>query len=435
MIDERVPFTKEMKKEYTLLVPTMLPTHFTIIINILRAYGYKVELLQNSGRNLISAGLKYVHNDTCYPAQLVIGQFLDALNSGKYDVHKVALVITQTGGGCRASNYIYLLRKALKRAGLGYIPVLSVNLSDMEKNSGFKLTLPIYHRMLYAVLYGDLMMTLKNQCVPYEKVKGASEELIRKWTEILAEQMRHKWLSYRKVKRNYAAIVKDFFSIPRRKEERVKVGIVGEIYVKFSPIGNNDLEKFLLSEGAETVIPGLLDFCLYCVYNSVVDYKLYGKNRFKAGVFNLVFKFLTRKQKDMIDIIVKNSDFTPMTSFLRVPDMRKGFINLGVKMGEGWLLTAEMMELIDEGVSNIVCTQPFGCLPNHIVGKGMMKPIRDAHPEANIIALDFDAGASKINQENRLKLMLFNAREKLARKKLGNQVKSSKIKILEKENV
>ena len=414
IINERVPFTKEMKKTHTLLVPTMLPTHFNILVNILRAYGYKAELLKNSGRNLISAGLKYVHNDTCYPAQLVIGQFLDAIESGAYDPHKIALVITQTGGGCRASNYINLLRKALIRAGYDYIPVLSVNFSGLEKDSGFKITLPMGHRMLYAVLYGDLLLTLKNQTLPYEINKGDTDALIEKWTDRLAEEMSHKLLRYKKIKRNYQEIVKDFAAIPLKRVPKPKVGIVGEIYVKFSSIGNNDLENFLLNEGAEPVVPGLVDFCLYSIKNTDIDYELYGRGgKFKAFVYNLAYKFLIKKQKHLIKTIEENSDFRPMTSFENVPDMRKGIINLGVKMGEGWLLTAEMIELIHSGVNNIVCAQPFGCLPNHIVGKGMMKPIREKYPGANIVALDYDAGASKINQENRLKLMLFNARENM----------------------
>ena len=416
IIEKRIPFTKEMKKTHTLLVPTMLSMHFSIIVNILRAYGYKAELLTNSGRNLISAGLKYVHNDTCYPAQLVIGQFLDAINSGKYDVHRIALVIMQTGGGCRASNYIYLLRKALRRAGYGYIPVLSVNLSGIEKNSGFKITIPMWHRMVYAAFYGDLLLTLKNQTLPYEINKGDTDALIDKWISRLAEEMSHKLLRYKKIKKNYAEIVKDFAAIPKNTTPKPKVGIVGEIYVKFSPIGNNNLEDFLLSEGAEPVVPGLVDFCLYTIKNADIDYKLYGRGGYlKVFLHNIAYRFLIKKQNDLINTIKENSDFRPMTSFDEVPDMRKGIINLGVKMGEGWLLTAEMIELIHSGVNNIVCTQPFGCLPNHIVGKGMMKPIREKYPNANIIAIDYDAGASKINQENRLKLMLFNARENMGR--------------------
>ena len=228
--------------------------------------------------------------------------------------------------------------------------------------------------------------------------------------------MSHKLLRYKKIKKNYAEIVKDFAAIPKNTTPKPKVGIVGEIYVKFSPIGNNNLEDFLLSEGAEPVVPGLVDFCLYTIKNADIDYKLYGRGGYlKVFLHNFAYRFLIKKQNDLINTIKENSDFRPMTSFDEVPDMRKGIINLGVKMGEGWLLTAEMIELIHSGVNNIVCTQPFGCLPNHIVGKGMMKPIREKYPNANIIAIDYDAGASKINQENRLKLMLFNARENMGR--------------------
>lgn len=408
----RVLFTKEMKKDYTILVPTMLPTHFKLIINIFRSYGYRAELLENSGRPVVDCGLRYVHNDTCYPALLVIGQMINAIESGKYDSHKVALMITQTGGGCRASNYIYLLRKALNKSGYGYIPVVSLNFNNLEPNPGFQLTLPMIDRMLYAVLYGDLLMLLKNQCKPYEITAGESEALADRWTERLARQMKGRGIiSYRKVRQNYHAIIEDFGQIPLRREEKVKVGIVGEIFVKFSPLGNNNLEAFLLSEGAEPVVPGLLDFCLYCVYNGIVDKKLYGTGTLKALACKFAYRFLTGKQEDMIDMIKKHGAFQPSTPFSHTHTLTEGYIGHGVKMGEGWLLTAEMLELIEEGVRNIVCTQPFGCLPNHIVGKGMMKIIKEKHPGVNLVAVDYDSGATQINQENRIKLMLANAAE------------------------
>lgn len=404
-------FTKEMKKEYTLLIPTMLPMHFKIISKIVHSFGYKAELLENSGKSVTEHGLKYVHNDTCYPAILVIGQFLDALDSGRYDPHKVALLISQTGGGCRASNYISLLRKALDKAGYGYVPVVSFNLAGLEKSPGFTLTLPLLHRLLYAVLYGDLLMLLKNQCRPYEIHPGDSERLADKWVNKIIAQMEHtRLVHYRQVKRNYAAIIRDFAAIPKQGQPKIKVGIVGEIFVKFSPLGNNNLEDFLLSEGAETVMPGLLDFCLYSLYNGVVDQQLYHMRPVKAAVSKLAFKFLIHKKKEMIRLIEEDGHFTPPSSFANVPQLADGYIGLGAKMGEGWLLTAEMLELIEQGVDNIVCTQPFGCLPNHIVGKGMMKHIKEMHPTANIVAIDYDAGAPQINQENRVKLMLANAR-------------------------
>jgi len=404
-------FTQEMKKDYTILVPTMLPMHFKIMERILRSYGYNAVLLDNSGPSIKEQGLKYVHNDTCYPALLVIGQLLDALTNGKYDPNRVALLISQTGGGCRASNYIALLRKALKKAGLEQVPVLSLNISGLESQPGFKLTMPLMQRLLYAVLYGDLLMLLRNQCRPYEVNEGEAQALADKWVRRLTAEMARRRVSYGKIKENYRAILDDFAKIPLRRENRIRVGVVGEIFVKFSPLGNNDLEEFLYHEGAEVVMPGLYDFCLYCVYNNVMDGKLYGLRRWRAAGSKLIFEWLVAKQKDMISIIKEHGVFRGPTPFGHTISLTRGYIGIGAKMGEGWLLTAEMLELIDQGVENIICTQPFGCLPNHIVGKGMMKPIKERHPGVNIVAVDYDPGATKINQENRIKLMLANANQ------------------------
>ncbi|MBQ6847223.1 MAG: 2-hydroxyacyl-CoA dehydratase, partial [Oscillospiraceae bacterium] len=353
--------------------------------------------------------LKYVHNDTCYPAQLVIGQMIDALNSGKYDKNKVALMITQTGGGCRASNYIHLLRKALEKAGYGYIPVISLNFSGLEKESAFKMTPAILHRFLYAICYGDLLMNLVNQTKPYELNSGDAEALADLWTERLTAEMAKGKVSRRNAKKNYALIIEDFAKIPKGGSPKPRVGIVGEIFVKFSPLGNNNLEDFLVSEGAEVVVPGLLDFCLYVVYNGVLDRKLYGRNKKSSFLYKFLIKFFESYQMDLIKAIESEGSFNPPMPFHEVPPLTEGIIGMGVKMGEGWLLTAEMIELIHEGAMNIVCTQPFGCLPNHIAGKGMMKPIKEKYPEANIVAIDYDSGATKINQENRIKLMLSTA--------------------------
>ncbi|MBQ7355360.1 MAG: 2-hydroxyacyl-CoA dehydratase [Clostridia bacterium] len=406
---ERIIFTEEMKREYTILIPTMLPMHFKIIQSIFNHNGYKTVLLENMGDEVKQCGLRYVHNDTCYPALLVIGQFIDALNSGAYDPHKVALLITQTGGGCRASNYLSLLRKALAKAGYDYIPVLSLNFSGLEKNPGFKLTIPMLIKAVHGVLLGDLMMLLHNQVRSYEKVPGTSQALCDRWTEKLADLMAKKRIPYKTIKKTYVEILKDFDAIERGPRNKVRVGIVGEIFVKFSPLGNNHLEDFLVSENAEVVLPGLMDFLLYCVYNGIVDHKLYGTGKLYATACRILDKYLLNKQKDLIRIIEKNSSFSPMTPFDHTRTLTKGYIGLGAKKGEGWLLTAEMLELIEQGVHNIVCTQPFGCLPNHIMGKGMMKPIKENHPGVNIVAIDYDPGATKINQENRIKLMLANA--------------------------
>ena len=415
MIDQEkgyVVFTEEMKKTHTILVPNMLPMHFKMISKVMGRSGYRMELLETSGPQIAETGLKYVHNDTCYPAILVIGQFIDALQSGKYDPDRVALILFQTGGGCRASNYIHLLRKALEKAGMGHVPVISLSLAGLEKHPGFQLSLNVIMKMMYGVLYGDLLMTLVNQCKPYELEKGTAQALAERWTGRLAEEMGDR-AGYRCVKANYRRILDDFARIPMEKSDKVKVGIVGEIFVKYSPLGNNNLEQFLVDEGAEAVVPGLLDFCLYCVYNNLLDRKLYGMQKQVQLAYRIAYRYLVNKERDMIEAIRAHGRFEPPTLFTHTIGLVQGTISMGVKMGEGWLLTAEMLELADKGVGNIVCTQPFGCLPNHIVGKGVIKELRRAYPGSNIIAVDYDPGASEVNQLNRIKLMLATAQKNL----------------------
>lgn len=423
-----IPFTKEMKENYTILAPNMLPMHFKLIMQVLKNYGYKIELLQTEGEQIIQTGLKYVHNDTCYPAILVIGQFIDAIQSGKYDPKKTALILFQTGGGCRASNYIFLLRKALQKAGYGYIPVISFSLAGLEKHPGFRLTLPIYHRMLYAVIYADLLMSLVNQVSPYEKNKGEAQKLADKYIRIIADGMEHDGVSFKKTKEKCREILDAFAEIPTKKEKKVQVGVVGEIYVKYSPLGNNNLNDFLVSEGAEVTVPGLLDFCMYCVHNMLLDYKLYRRGRLTYPFIKLVDNFLMKTQLEMCELIRAHGRFKAPTPFGKTLELGKDYISHGCKMGEGWLLTSEMLELAHAGVKNIVCTQPFGCLPNHICGKGMMKPIKDKNPDINIVAIDYDASASRVNQENRIKLMLSNARDNLERGRKERSGKSRRAK-------
>ena len=416
-----VVFTREMKATHTILVPNMLPMHFKLIGRVLEQVGYKVKLLETSGPQIAETGLKYVHNDTCCAAILVIGQFIDALQRGGYDPDKVALIQFQTGGGCRASNYIHLLRKALEKAGYGQVPVISLSMAGLEKHPGFQLTLPLIMKMMYGVFYGDMLMSLVNQTKPYEVEKGSAQALADRWTDRLARELTSGQDSYSQVKRNYKRMLDDFAALPMEKSEKVMVGIVGEIFVKYSPLGNNDLEQFLVDEGAEVVIPGLLDFCLYCVYNNLMDRKLYGMQKHVQFIYRVAYWYLLKKEQDMIDSMNAHGRFTPPTIFTHTIELVQGTISMGVKMGEGWLLTAEMLELADKGVSNIVCTQPFGCLPNHICGKGMMKPIKAQNPDINIVAIDYDAGATRVNQENRLKLMLANARQRKAEREAGEQ--------------
>ena len=411
-----VMFTKEMRKTHTVLIPNMLHMHFKLLASVFNTCGYHCELLENDDHTVIEAGLKYVHNDTCYPALLVIGQFISALQSGKYDVNKTALLLTQTGGGCRASNYVPLLRKALEKAGFSQVPVVALSLTGIETHPGFKLTMRVLKQVLYAVYFGDLLMDLYNQCRPYEVVSGSTKEMADKWVARLAVLMsQRKNLKFKVLRHTYIDILKDFEqNIPRLPAKKVKVGIVGEIFVKFSPLANNHLEDFLVAEGAETAMGGLLDFLMYCVDGYEVDNRLYGKFTYTAKLTRFMNRYLHNKQLDFISMYREYSSFTPPTDFVTTKNSIKGYIDEGVQMGEGWLLTAEMLELIERGVKNVICAQPFGCLPNHIVGKGMMKFVREHHPGVNLVSIDYDASASRINQENRLKLMLANAQRELA---------------------
>ena len=398
---------KSRRREYTILIPDMLPIHFKLIMAIYKKYGYNMELLQTSTRNVIDEGLKNVHNDTCYPALLVVGQFMDALKSGKYDLDHTALLISQTGGGCRASNYIHLLRKALSET-YPQIPVLSLNFSGLEKNASIDVTPSIALKLIYAVLYGDMLMLLYNQCKPYEVNKGETDRLLARWQHRLGKlfETRNRYMHTKSI---YRAILKDFSAIERTKEKKPKVGIVGEIYVKYSPLANNHLNEFLLEEGCEPNVPGLLDFVLYCASDSVNDGLLYDKKDKDYFLFGIGYDILYKFQKQQIRIIKECSDFQPPHDFEHLRKCADKYMNQGVKMGEGWLITAEMAALAETGTKNIICTQPFGCLPNHIVAKGMSGRIKEAYPDANIVAIDYDPGATKVNQENRIKLMLANA--------------------------
>lgn len=406
-------FTASMRKTHTILIPNMLEIHMTLFESILLQNGYKVEICRNEGPEVVEEGLKYVHNDTCYPALLVIGQFIDNLNH-RDDLDKVVLLITQTGGGCRASNYIHLLRKALKKAGYGYIPVVSLNASNLEPDSGLKLDLKMIKKLAAAMTYGDMLMYLNNKTRSYEITKNDAHKHTFDWVDKLSKQFEvDKGTSYHDLKKNINQIAKDFDNLKLDlSHAKPKVGIVGEIYVKYAPLGNNHIEDFLVSQDAEVMVPGLYGFMLYCLYNSIYDKKYYNASGLKAFGCKLLIKYLRRREKLMINSM-KNTKFTPMKYFADTKELSKGVLSHGTKMGEGWLLTAEMMELVEIDYGNIVCTQPFGCLPNHICGKGVMKKIKSIHPDANIVAIDYDPSATKVNQENRIKLMLSIARERI----------------------
>ncbi|MGM0397154.1 MAG: 2-hydroxyglutaryl-CoA dehydratase [Bacillota bacterium] len=417
---KRVEFTKEMKKEYTILCPDMAPIHFGLLEKVFRNFGYNMVVLKNSGSSVVDQGLRNVHNDTCYPALLVIGQMIDALNSGEYDTDRVALLITQTGGGCRASNYIHLLRKAIIKAGYEHVPVISLNAGGMERNSGFRISFPMLKQSMATLIYGDLLMLLHNQVKPYEKNSGDSQRNLDYWVERLGDEFRKgRTIKQNEMKELMNEIVLSFEYISRDKQQKVRVGVVGEIYVKFSSLGNNKLEEFLHKEGCEIMVPGLMGFIMYTVENGVIDQRLYGGGYWKSFINDRINRYLGGLESIMIEAIEKNSRFTAPSPFKHLKTLVKDVIGLGCKMGEGWLLPAEMMELISKGYENIVVTQPFGCLPNHIVGKGVVANIKAIHPGANIVPIDYDPGATRVNQENRIKLMLSVAREKLSEAKEG----------------
>ena len=398
-----------MDKNCKVLIPMMMDIHFDLIAGVLKNEGYDVEVLKTDHRGVIGEELKRVHNDMCYPALLVIGQFIDALKSGKYDTNNVALLLTQTGGGCRASNYIHLLRKALEINGFHKVKVLSLNFEGLDKKNEFSLSFKGYFNLFYSILYGDLLMSIYNQSVAYEENPGDSKSILAYWKEKLISEVGKK--PFKKLKENYKKIIEHFLTIPKNlSKKKIRVGIVGEIYMKYSPLGNNHLTDYLEKEGVEAVNTGLLDFLLFNLYDTIFDRKIYGRKGLKYYFVKYVVGYIEKKQKEMIDVIKQYKSFIPPSPFAKVREMTKGYLGHGVKMGEGWLLTAEMLEFIEMGVKNIVCAQPFGCLPNHIIAKGMIRKIKDNHPEANIIAVDYDPGASSVNQENRIRLMLENAR-------------------------
>ena len=418
----RVYFTKEMKKNYTILCPQMSPIHFDLIEPAVRSCGYNLEVLQNSDRTAIDTGLKYVNNDACYPSLIVVGQIMDALLSGKYDLEHTAVIMSQTGGGCRASNYIGFIRRALERAGMPQIPVISLNANGMETNPGFKITLPLLTKAMQAVVYGDLFMRVLYATRPYEAKAGSANALHEKWKAICIKSLQKRSLSMAEFNRNIRGIIHDFDELPRRDVQKPRVGIVGEILVKFSPLANNHVVELLEAEGAEAVMPDLLDFLLYCFYNSNFKADNLGGKRSTAHLCNMGISLLEYFRRTCRRELERSTHFLPPARIQDLASMAKHYVSLGNQTGEGWFLTGEMLELIHSGTTNIICTQPFGCLPNHIVGKGVIKELRASHPEANIIAVDYDPGASEVNQLNRIKLMLSTAQKNLSERKTESRI-------------
>ena len=409
----KVPFTKEMRKDYTILCPQMSPIHFSILEAAFNASGYHLEVLPNDNKEAVDVGLKYVNNDACYPSLMVVGQIMQALLSGKYDLNKVAIIMSQTGGGCRASNYIGFIRRALEKADLSHIPVISINLSGLESNPGFKITPKLALRLSYAAVFGDILMKCLYRMRPYEVKKGSANRLHRKWEKICIDFVSGKHVSHTRFQQICRTIIRDFDRLPITDEQKPRVGIVGEILVKFLPAANNHLAELLEKEGAEAVCPDLIDFMCYCFYNTNFKVEHFGFKKSGSTIANMGVAFINWLRDAATKEFKKSKHFTPPAKIDDLAKMASPIVSVGNQTGEGWFLTGEMMELIHSGVLNIVCTQPFGCLPNHIVGKGVIKAIRKEYPQANIVAIDYDPGASEVNQLNRIKLMLSTANKNL----------------------
>ncbi len=409
----KVSFTRQMRKSYTILCPQMSPFHFGILEAAFQASGYNLVVLPNDNKHAVDVGLKYVNNDACYPSLMVVGQIMDALLSGKYDLDKTAVIMSQTGGGCRASNYIAFIRRALKKAGMEQVPVISLNLSGLESNPGFKLTLPLIRRVVYGAVFGDILMKCVYRMRPYELEKGIVNRKHKIWEQRAIAFVTGSSISHGTFKKMCREMVHDFDTIPISDEKKPRVGIVGEILVKFLPAANNHLADLLEAEGAEPVVPDLIDFICYCFYNQNFKVEKLGFKKSKATIANLGLKAIDWLRKTANEALEQSRHFTPAADIHDLAKMAEPIVSAGNQTGEGWFLTGEMMELIHGGVPNIVCIQPFGCLPNHIVGKGVIKEVRREHPEANIVAIDYDPGASEVNQLNRIKLMLSTAQKNL----------------------
>ena len=406
----RAVYSKDMQRNgWTILAPQMSPIHFRILEPVFQKYGYRLDVLDNDNRSAIDAGLRYVNNDACFPSITVVGQIMEAVLSGRYDTEKLAIMMTQTGGCCRASNYIGFIRRALDKANLGHIPVISLNANGMENNPGFHITLPILLDAGRAIVYGDLFLRCLYRVRPYEKTCGAANALHKKWEARCISQLLSGTSSYAEVCRG---IVRDFDRLPIDEARRKpRVGIVGEILVKYMPLANNNLVELLEREGAEAVVPDLMDFMNYCIYNNDYRHEFLGKGWSSSAVARFGVDAIRALRAPALSALRHSRRFDPPMPIEKVAALAKPFLSIGNQYGEGWFLTGEMVELILSGTPNIVCIQPFACLPNHVVGKGVIKALRKAYPQANIAAVDYDPGASEVNQLNRIKLMLSAARK------------------------
>jgi len=420
----KVPFTKKMKEKHTILVPQLSPVHFQFLEEAFRLSGYNMVVLPSKDSAAVDEGLKYVNNDACYPAIIVIGQLIEALKSGEYDLNNTSVMISQTGGGCRATNYIGFLRKALRDAGFENIPVISLNALGMEKNPGFKLTFDLLKKAVMGLIYGDLLMNVLYRVRPYERIKGSANKLYEKWAEICRDSLRYAdRQTFRAIIRE---VVKEFEKLEIVNELKPKVGLVGEILVKFHPTANNNVVNLVEAEGAEAVMPGLTDFLLYSAYGLDYKYKYLSGSRLSQILGNTAIRIIEFYRRAYIDAISGSYRFYKPKTIKEIAEGASTVVSLGHQTGEGWFLTGEMVELIHSGVKNIICMQPFACLPNHVTGKGMVKELKRVYPGTNIVAIDYDPGASEVNQLNRIKLMIsaaFDNMEELKTHKVGSYSK------------
>jgi len=404
---------------YTILAPQMSPIHFDILEPVFAKHGYNVVILDNDDRTAIDTGLKYVNNDACFPSITIVGQIMEAVLSGRYDTNRLAIMMTQTGGCCRASNYVSFIRRALDKAGLGHIPVISLNANGMEKNSGFKWSAGLLMDAAHALVYGDLFMRCLYRVRPYEKIPGSANALHKHWQNICIDSLVNKDTKYK-----YADVCKgiveafDAFEIDE-SIKKPRVGIVGEILVKYMPLANNHLVELLEKEGAEAVVPDIVDFFNYSVYGSQYKHEFLGAKKMASNISKAAIKIIHKLRKPAIAALEKSKRFHPPVAIEKIAEMTKPFLSLGNQYGEGWFLAGEMVELLNHDTPNIVCIQPFACLPNHVVGKGVIKALRKAYPQANIAAVDYDPGASEVNQLNRIKLMLSAAKKALETEQKG----------------
>ena len=420
-LPERPVFTKEMKKRHTILSPQMSPIHFDIIKEAFTVNGYDLVVLPDREREAVETGLKYVNNDACYPVLIIVGQIINALQSGKYDLDNISVFMSQTGGGCRASNYIYLIRRALRSAGMEHIPVISISALGLEKNPGMQFTPSLLGKALQGMLYGDLLTRVLYFTRAYELEEGSAQLLYEKWNEICKEAVRKG--SYTQFKKNVYQIVADFDLLPLRDERKPRVAIVGEILIKLHPTANNELIRMLEEEGAEVILTDFADFFLYNAHCARYNEKNLGGPKSTRLIGDLFVAFIERYRKHVRSALARSTHFDAPAPIERIAELAEPIVSIGNQTGEGWLVTGEMVELIHEGIPNIVCVQPFACLPSHVTAKGAIKELKRLYPQSNVVAIDYDAGASEVNQLNRIKLMLstaknnFNEEEALRRER------------------